>query len=194
MKAKATLGIFRVAGHEHADVQVADIALIEDEAFLRRIVSTTDRNTIEDQRIATVGSGEHCGSAADLEIPDAAELRRRLHLSEQREAIAAGHDLERHRKHAVGVIPAELEFGVLNIDAAVGTVGIADIAAVGNDAADQRARHAIRTDFTTHARGKRQRRLQVAVAEMESTNEVAARHLACLDFNAANTIMNRLDG
>src|SRR5579863_7882593 len=143
MKAKATVGVFRVAGHEHADVQIADVALVEDEALLRRIVSATDRNTIEDQRIAAVRRGEHRGSTTDLEIPDAAELRRRLHLSEQREAIAAGHDLERHRKHAVGVIPAELELGMFYIDAAVSAVGIADIAAIGDNAADQGARDAV---------------------------------------------------
>ena len=94
-------------------------------------------------RLSTSGSlvrpdgFEHDRAAADLEQPGAAGVLRRLDLAEQRNAVAAGENLERHRQDAVLGVPIELEFGVIDGDAAFVAVRLAERAGVGDDAAGQ---------------------------------------------------------
>ena len=96
-----------------------------------------------------------------LERPRTGRLRRRLDLAHQRDAIAAGQDLERHRQ-AGGFAASQL---ILNSArsisiAAVGIIGVADEAGIGDDPAGERLRHAVGADFAAQARRHRQVRLQ----------------------------------
>ena len=69
---------------------------------------------------------EHERAAGDLEPPAGTALARRVELREQRDAVAARHDLERHDQRLPRRIPFEIEFGAVDVDPAQRLVGVDD--------------------------------------------------------------------
>ena len=82
---------------------------------LRGIITAAHGDAVEDQRFAgCAGASQHDRAAADLERPDAAASLRRFDLANQRDAVAAGQNLERHRQQAVVGVPIEFELGAID--------------------------------------------------------------------------------
>ena len=94
------------AGHRDAEIVIAEVAAVDGDALLERIELPAQRDAIEDQRIARIGwRAQHHRAAIDAERPRSGRLRRRLDLAHERDAIAAGQNLERHREHAASRRP-----------------------------------------------------------------------------------------
>ena len=82
---------------------------------------------------------------------------------------------------------------MVDIDAAVGAVGIADEAGFGDDPADQAMGHAIGAEFAAQARRQRQIGFEVAVVEAGREQKIARRDMAGFELDAARAVARRLD-
>ena len=82
---------------------------------------------------------------------------------------------------------------MVDIDAAVGAVGLADEAGFGDNPADQAVRHAIGAEFTAQACRQRQVRFEIAVVEPGREQKIARRDVAGFKLDAARAVAQRLD-
>ena len=187
-------GKFRLARHGDADLGIADVAAFDHEALAGRIELAAEGDAVEHQRLARkVGRIEHDRAVADLVQPDAAGLGGGADFAQQRDPVAAGNDLQRRHQDAVGRIPIQLDLGMVDIDAAVGAVGVADEAGFGDDPADQAMGHAIGTELAAQARRQRQIGFEIAVVEAGREQKVARRDVAGFELDAARAVARRLD-
>ena len=110
-------------------------------------------------RLRTSASGsrdedaEHGAAAGDLEHPAGAALARRRELGEQRDAVAAREDLERHDQRLPRRVPLQIEVGAVDVDPAQRLVGVDDVALVELDAA-LRSSSGCRRRRSARARGR----------------------------------------
>ena len=98
-------------------------------------------------------------------------------MREEREAVAAGDNLERHRKDAAHRIPFQIELGAVDRKRR-GLGGLGQKASLRDDAALQRLGRAVRADLTAQARRYRDLRHNRVVAEPQRQQQVLGHYAA----------------
>jgi hypothetical protein len=162
----------------------------EKSRLLVGIETHAQQEAVENERIGIVGAGgEHHGAAGNLHAPHAGAIARRVELGEQRDAIAAGHDLERHHQRLLGGVPVEAELGALDRDLVERVIGVDDEALLHQDAAVDHLRNAVGPDLGADARRHRQVGLVLTVAEPHRQHQILGRQPLGLDVDDAAAVL-----
>ena len=184
---RVVAGKIDAALERNAEVHVAELALLDVDALLARIDAQMHQEAVEDERIGIDRrrGGEHEGAAGHLDPPDIAALARSLELREQRDAIAAGHDLERHHQRLARRVPLEVDLGAIDRNPPERVVEIDDEPLLDRNAAIDHARNAVGPDFGADAARQRQIRLVLALAPSHGEHQVLGRDPLRLDVDDA---------
>ena len=171
---------------------VAQLARLEIDALLAGVDLQPQQDAVENER-SWIGRsrGEHDRAAGDLHPPHGVAFARGVELCEQRKAIAAGYDLERHDQALARRVPVEIDLGTIDRNARERIVQIDDDALLHQDTAVEHVRNAVGPDIGSDARRDRQIRLELAFAPAHGEHQVLGRDFVGVDIDDAVAIPAR---
>ncbi len=181
------------AGQCDPEIHVPDLALLDVDALFGRVHAQAHQEAVEHERSGVRGRRrrEHDGAAGDLHAPDAAGLARRIELRQQRDAIAAGHDLERHHQRLPGRVPIQADLGTVDRNAVERIIEIDERPLLHQDAPIHHARDAVGTDVGADARVQRKIGVVRHLAPAHRQHQVLGRDLLGLDVDDAMALLAR---
>ena len=181
-------------GSGDADLAIADVGLGEQHAALVGVEAHADGDAIENQRrLPGVDRCKHDGAATQTELPIRNGIIRRLQMSEQREPVGAGNDLERRDQHTPPGIPFDVHFRRIDPHRIIGRIAVDDGSGAGADLAPEIGWQAVAAQFAFELAGEGQIRTVGQILQSQRQQDICRRDLVGANVDRSHAVGGRSD-
>ena len=186
--------IVDAAGSGDANLAIANVGLGEQHAPLFGVEAHADGDAIENQRgLLGVDRCKHDGAATQAELPIGNGIVGRLQMSQQRDPVGAGNDLEWGDQHTPSGIPFDIHFRRIDPHWVIGRIAVDDSSGAGADLAAEIGWQSVAAQFAFEFAGQRQIRTVGQVLQSQRQQDICRRDLVGANVDRSHAVGGRSD-
>ncbi|CEG08180.1 hypothetical protein BN961_01594 [Afipia felis] len=173
-----------------ADLSIADIALGHDDPAMFGIEPQAHRDAVEDDRILSLGTGEHDRASGQSELPVRRASVRSLQMGERGDSIASRGDLERRNHDTPPGIPIKARLDLIDRHRIVRRGAVDDAALADGEDTAEISRQAVAADLALDLPAQQHAVGGVGeILEPRSQYQVFGRYLVGRQFDLPHAIL-----